>query len=200
MTGAVQPAPAHAAPDATPTAAAPAAPTGAPSAAIAGAGVELRRDAGLGPDALAMSAESEGELASIYRPEVRSAFSPAQLLDIGVVFMTAYLGGRVVGCGGMAPCAGAGGVYGELKRIFVTRPARGRRIAAVIIGRLEDEARARGLLLMRLETGDASPEAIRAYEDIGHRRCGPFGDYVENGSSVFMEKALTPDAESAGPA
>lgn len=152
--------------------------------------IELRRDDLLGPDALAMIGESEAELAAIYPPAVRYAFSPEQLLDAGVVFLTAHLDGRVVGCGGMAPCPASGGSYGELKRIFVTRAARGRRIAALIVGRLEEEARARGLPLMRLETGAASPEAIRAYERLGYRRRGPFGDYVENGSSVFMEKAL----------
>lgn len=152
---------------------------------VAGA-IELRRDDGLGPDALAMIGESEAELVAIYRPEVRYAFSPHQLREAGVVFVTAHLDGGVAGCGGMAPCD----EYGELKRIFVTREARGRRVAALIIGRLEDEARARGLPLMRLETGDASPEALRAYERLGYRRRGPFGPYVENGSSIFMEKAL----------
>ena len=150
------------------------------------AAIELRRDDGLGPDALAMIGESEAELAAIYRPEVRSAFSPHQLREAGVVFVTAHLDGGVAGCGGMAPCDG----YGELKRIFVTRAARGRRVAALIIGRLEDEARARGLPLMRLETGDASAEALRAYQRLGYRQRGPFGPYVENGSSIFMEKAL----------
>jgi putative acetyltransferase len=171
-----------------------------PAAAPGPTAVELRRDDGLGPDALAMIAESEAELAAIYRPEVRHAFSPAQLIDAGVVFLTAHLDGRVVGCGGMAPCPGTGGGYGELKRIFVTRAARGRRIAALIIARLEEEARARGLPLMRLETGDASPEAVRAYERLGYRRRGPFGNYAENGSSVFMEKALVPAAAGKGPA
>jgi putative acetyltransferase len=158
------------------------------------AAVELRRDDALGPDALAMIGESEAELASIYPPEVRYAFSPAQLIGAEVFFLTAHLDGHVVGCGGMAPCPGAGprtdGGYGELKRIFVTRAARGRRIAAAIVAALEDEARARGLPLMRLETGERSPEAIRAYQRLGYRRRGAFGAYVENGSSVFMEKAL----------
>lgn len=148
--------------------------------------VELRRDDGLGPDALAMIGESEAELASIYRPEVRFAFSPTQLIEAGVILVTAHLDGAVVGCGGVVPCDG----YGELKRIFVTRAARGRRIAALIIGRLEDEARACGLSAMRLETGGASPEALRAYERLGYRRRGAFGGYVENGSSIFMEKQL----------
>lgn len=156
--------------------------------------VELRRDDALGPDALAMIDESEAELASIYPPAVRFAFSPAQLIDAGVVFLTAWLDGRVVGCGGMAPCPGdgsrAGQGYGELKRIFVTRDARGRRIAAAIVAALEDEARACGLPVMRLETGSRSPGAIRAHERLGYRQRGPFGAYVENGSSVFMQKAL----------
>lgn len=130
--------------------------------------------------------ESEEELAALYPPEVRHAFSPAQLIDAGVVFVTAHLDGHLVGCGGMAPGEG----YGELKRIFVTRAARGRRIAAAIVARLEDEARARLLPVMRLETGGASPEAIRAYGRMGYVRRGPFGDYAENGSSVFMEKSL----------
>jgi putative acetyltransferase len=162
----------------------------APEAAREAGVLELRRDDALGPDALAMIAESEAELASIYRPEVRYAFSPAELREAGVVFLTAWLDGRAVGCGGMAPCPEADGGYGELKRIFVTRRARGRRAAAVIVEALEDEARARGLAAMRLETGEASPQAIRAYERLGYRRRGPFGTYVENGSSVFMEKAL----------
>lgn len=159
------------------------------SAATAPA-VEIRRDDGVGPEALAMIGESEAELSSIYPAEVRHAFSPRQLRDAGVVFVTAHLQGRVVGCGGMAPCPGADGGYGELKRIFVTKTARGRRVAAAIVAALEDEARARGLGLMRLETGDKSREAIRAYERAGYHRRGPFGGYAENGSSVFMEKAL----------
>ena len=178
-----------------------AAPPGAGSADSETPEVELRRDDRLGPDALAMIAESEAELAALYRPEVRSAFSPARLLEAGVVFVTAHLDGRVVGCGGMAPCPGTGDGHGELKRIFVTRSARGRRISAQIVARLEDEARGRGLPLMRLETGDASPDALRAHERLGYRRRGPFGAYRENGSSVFMEKALvTAPARRAGPA
>ena len=146
----------------------------------------LKRDDALGDDALAMIAESEEELLSLYAPEHHFAFSPEQLTDAGVVFFTAYVDGRVVGCGGMAPCDG----YGELKRIFVTKPERGKRIAAEIVAALEQEARTLGLSRMMLETGIDSPEAIRAYERLGYTRCGPFGDYEDNGVSVFMEKAL----------
>lgn len=146
----------------------------------------LRRDDTLSPDALAMIGESEAELASLYAPEHRYAFSPEQLLRADVRFLTAYHDGHPVGCGGVAPCDG----YAELKRIFVTRAVRGQGVAGRIVAALEDIARADGHALMRLETGLASPDALALYARLGYGEIGPFGAYVDNGSSVFMEKSL----------
>lgn len=140
----------------------------------------------LDPAALAMIAGSEAELSALYRPEVRHAFSPQQLVDAQVRFLVAFRDGEPVGCGGFAPCAG----YGELKRMFVVPSARGSGVAPAVIARLEALARAEGFALMRLETGSASPAAIAFYARSGYRRIGPFGGYAENGSSVFMEKPL----------
>ncbi len=140
----------------------------------------------LSGDALAMIGESEAELAGLYRPEVRSAFSPEELVTAEVRFLVARRGGRPVGCGGVARCEG----YGELKRIFTTRAARGTGVARALVRELEATARSLGLPVMRLETGLASPDAIALYERLGYRRRGPFGAYEENGSSVFMEKPL----------
>ncbi|RMF38054.1 MAG: GNAT family N-acetyltransferase, partial [Alphaproteobacteria bacterium] len=47
-----------------------------------------------------------------------------------------------------------------------------------------------GLPLLRLETGEDSPDALAFYAKSGFARRGPFGEYRENGSSVFMEKRL----------
>ena len=148
--------------------------------------IRLVRDDTLSPDALKMIGESEAELASIYPPEVRYAFSPEQLTSAQVRFVVAYSGDGPVGCGGVAPLDG----FGELKRIFVTKSARGQGIAGRIVTALEQEAATMGFARVRLETGHASPEAIRAYEKAGYRRIGPFGSDVDNGSSVFMEKAI----------
>ena len=125
--------------------------------------IQLRRDDSLGPNALAMIEESEAELASIYPAEVRYAFSPEQLTDAGVAFLVAYRDGLTVGCGGVAFYDG----FAELKRIFVTKAARGARIAAQIVEGLEQIAADAGLNLVRLETGEDSPEAIRLYGAIG---------------------------------
>ncbi len=138
------------------------------------------------PDALRLIGESEAELAALYAPEVRSAFSPEQLIAARVHFVVARIDGAAAGCGGLAPLDG----YGELKRIFTTAGARGHGVGRAVVAALEAEARRRGLPLMRLETGDASPEALALYARCGYARRGPFGHYLENGSSVFMEKAL----------
>ncbi len=148
--------------------------------------VTLVRDDALSTDALAMIAMSEAELASIYPAEVRYAFSPKQLTDAEVRFLTAYREDAVIGCGGVAPCDG----FAELKRIFVIPDARGSGVAGQIVAGLEAIARADGYHTMRLETGEDSPDAIALYTKLGYVRIGAFGTYEENGSSVFMEKAL----------
>ena len=149
-------------------------------------GLTFRRDDALGPDALAMIGESEAELALLYAPEHRYAFSPEQLLDADVRFVVAHEDGHLLGCGGVAPCDG----YAELKRIFVTKDARKRGIAAQIVTALEQIARSEGYPRVRLETGLASPDALALYAKLDYREIGPFGSYVDNGSSVFMEKSL----------
>ncbi|SEA77832.1 GNAT family N-acetyltransferase [Rubrimonas cliftonensis] len=140
------------------------------------------------PEALALIAQSEAELAAIYPAEVRFAFSPQELVAAKVRFVVAWLDGAPAGCGGVAPLEG----YGELKRIFTTRAARGRGVGRAVVTALEAEALSLGLPLARLETGHLSPEAISLYTALGYALRGPFGDYAENGSSVFMEKRLAP--------
>ncbi|MEL6338044.1 MAG: GNAT family N-acetyltransferase [Pseudomonadota bacterium] len=138
------------------------------------------------PDALAMIAGSETELASLYKPEHRNALDPQELIDAGVTFVVCYCDGAPIGCGGYAPFDG----FAELKRIYVADAARGAGIGAAIVHNLEGRARATGYALMRLETGEASPDALALYAKLGYARIGPFGHYVDNGSSVFMERAL----------
>lgn len=148
--------------------------------------LRIVRDDGLGQDALELIAQSEAELASIYPPEVRFAFSPDELRASGVMFCVAYDGDVAVACGGIAPLHS----YWELKRIFVRKDRRRKGVAHAIVAALEFIAREHTASCVRLETGEDSPEAIRFYERTGYRRRGPFGAYQENGSSVFMEKRL----------
>ena len=57
--------------------------------------------------------------------------------------------------------------------------------------RIEDEARAAGMTVARLETGIHQPEAIGLYRKLGYALRDAFGDYpTDDPNSVFMEKRL----------
>ncbi|MGI9311875.1 MAG: hypothetical protein ACR2P7_10210, partial [bacterium] len=50
---------------------------------------------------------------------------------------------------------------------------------------------------LRLETGVHQAAAIGLYARLGFIRRGPFGDYADDPLSVFMEKKLPRDDDSA---
>jgi putative acetyltransferase len=63
------------------------------------------------------------------------------------------------------------------------------------VGRIEDEARAAGKFVLRLETGIRQQEAIGLYKGMGFRPRGPFGHYASMPArnietSLFFEKVL----------
>jgi putative acetyltransferase len=114
------------------------------------------------------------------------------LLDIETLrqpemrFFSAIVGDKVMGCGG----CWLHGDYAEIKRVYVSPDARGLGVAKKLMQRIEDEARASGRMIARLETGIYQPEALGFYRALGYVDRGPFGDYSEDPNSVFMEKRL----------
>ncbi|MCF6367618.1 GNAT family N-acetyltransferase [Rhizobium sp. TRM95001] len=55
---------------------------------------------------------------------------------------------------------------------------------------LEALAATRHVGRLYLETGPLNIEAVRLYETLGYRSCGPFADYEENPHSLLMMKDL----------
>ena len=82
------------------------------------------------------------------------------------------------------------GDYGEVKSMFVSPDARGLGLGALLLARLEQEALLKGHKALMLETGDELDAAHRLYERAGFTKRGPYGDYPEANSSLFMEKIL----------
>ena len=80
--------------------------------------------------------------------------------------------------------------YGEIKRLYVSPPHRGQKIASKIMQRLELEIEENNLDFARLETGIYQPEAIALYKKKGYVACEPFGNYTEDPLSIFMEKQI----------
>lgn len=129
----------------------------------------------------------------------QAALYPAgsnHLLDIETLaqpqmrFFSVRVDDEVLGCGGIW----LHDDYAEIKRVYVAPKARGLGLARKIMARLEDEARAAGMIIARLETGIHQPEALGLYRALGYMDRGCFGDYPANDPlSVFMEKRLATD-------
>ena len=125
-------------------------------------------------------------LAHPYPPQSRHAFSVDKLVSEGVIFFITYYEGKLAGCGGVKMFDD----YGEVKRMFVRPIYRGRGLGKAMLNRLAEYARNKGAKVLRLETGIYEVEAIGLYESWGFSRRTPFGEYVEDPLSVYLEKRL----------
>jgi putative acetyltransferase len=102
-------------------------------------------------------------------------------------FFVARRAGEALGCGALRVDPSG---YGEVKRMFVRPAARGLKLGARILARLEAAARQEGLGCLRLETGVHQKAALGLYRAAGFREREPFGEYGPDPLSVFMEKPL----------
>jgi putative acetyltransferase len=123
----------------------------------------------------------------LYPAESHHGIDMDALTAPGVVFAVARdATGRVCGCGAVVLMKD----YGELKRMYVRPDARGRGTGSTLLAFLEAQALANDCTLLRLETGIRQPEALSLYARGGYVERGPFGNYLPDPNSVFMEKSL----------
>jgi GNAT superfamily N-acetyltransferase len=81
-----------------------------------------------------------------------------------------------------------GDEFAEVKRLWVSRMARGRGLSRRLMAALEARARALGITLLRLDTNSALPEAAALYRRDGWSEIARFSDdpYAE----LFFEKRI----------
>ena len=106
------------------------------------------------------------------------------------LFVARDASGRAVGMGALKE---HGDGLGEVKRMYTLPEARGQRIGASLLETVERLARADGLSLLVIETGEAPgfEAAWRVYEHGGFEVCGAVLDYPDSGYSRFYEKKLS---------
>jgi putative acetyltransferase len=160
-------------------------------AAAAASGITLEPVAAATDDVRALIGELDRTLAAEYLPEQQHGLSLEAIFQPHVRFFLARIDGAAVGCAGVAFFA----TFAEVKRMYVRDGVRGRGVARALLARIEAETLASGLTLLRLETGERQPAAIRLYDRAGFRRCGAFGDYAAMApsaiaTSLFYEKRL----------
>jgi DNA-binding MarR family transcriptional regulator/GNAT superfamily N-acetyltransferase len=101
------------------------------------------------------------------------------------VFVVALSDGEPVACGGLQeidPCVG------ELKRMWVHGDWRGAGLGSRLLRHLEDQARAVGHRIVRLDTNAALTEAIGMYQRAGYRVIERYND--NPWATHFFEKAV----------
>ncbi len=138
----------------------------------------------------ALLAASDRYHQSLYPAESYHLVDVSALLAPNVHFLVAQRDNALLGCGAVRIADDGGEPYGELKRMWVDPAARGTGLGGRILAALEDVLRDSGITLARLETGIHQPQALGLYRARGYRERPPFGDYIEDPLSVFMEKSL----------
>ncbi|MBE0453621.1 MAG: GNAT family N-acetyltransferase [Roseovarius sp.] len=140
------------------------------------------------PGASALLRQSHALMRALFPPEDNFFLDIDALCAPDIRFFEAKRGAETLGTGALAIRAD----HGEVKSMFVAEAARGQGVAAALLARIEAEAHALGLPCLRLETGNVLHDAHRLYARHGFAPRGPFGDYPDAPSSIFMEKSLGP--------
>jgi len=123
------------------------------------------------------------------------ALDHSALADAGITFWTAREDGVLLGCGALKQLDPR---QGEIKSMRTAPAARGRGVAAALLGEIVSAARHRGYEGLYLETGsqDFFAPARRLYERNGFIECAPFADYVLDPHSTFMHLDLAGGASA----
>ena len=139
--------------------------------------------------ARALIALSDAYMTTLYPAESNHLESASALKAPNVLFLGCFLQDQMVGCGAVKILSNDGR-YGELKRVFVLESHRGKGYSKAIMEKLEGHLKSSGIALARLETGPSQPEALGLYRRLGYVEREPFGAYVADPLSLFMEKRL----------
>lgn len=166
------------------------------------------------PDTLDLIARLNDELTRRYDDPTANFFrlDPEEVAPGAGVVVVGRLDDRAVACGALRRTAdvdldgdpagrtgrhtvgdGAGSpasATAEVKRMYVAPEARGSKLGAAVLDRLELEAAALGIDRLVLETGSRQDEAIGLYERAGFTARGPWGSYAESPYSRCYEKWL----------
>jgi len=148
------------------------------------------------PQVIALLSEHLANMFELSPPEHVHALDVARLKAPDVSFWTVWDGDALLGCGALKELSPT---HGEIKSMRTPAHLRRRGAGRAVLAHIVEVARQRGYHMLSLETG-SHPAFLKAqslYERFGFALCGPFGDYVENPSSVFMSLQLADGGEDA---
>jgi putative acetyltransferase len=129
--------------------------------------IQIREANPRSPEATALIRRLSAELSARYGNDGSGAFNPSDVDVPGGVFVVAWWGDFLLGCGALRPGPGRSG---EIKRMYVDPEVRGRRIARQMLDTLESYGRSFGYQRVYVETSLLQQEALRLYKGAGYTR------------------------------
>ena len=142
-------------------------------------------------DAAELFVASEASMEAMYPAESNHFVGPDVFSAEGNFLIGVFVGQNPVGCVGWMMTSAA---EAEVKRLFVDEHHRSAGLGRALMEALHEHARRVGITVLRLETGIHQVESVNLYRSLGYADIGPFGDYVPDPLSIFMEIPLHPDA------
>jgi putative acetyltransferase len=113
----------------------------------------------------------------------------AKLRRPGITLFAARIQGDLVGVCALKMLSTT---HAELKSMHVQSSSRGKGIARSLVSHILEFARSGGVEQVSLETGsnDEFAPARQLYSSLGFKNSGPFADYPDSSTSVFMSLTL----------
>ena len=139
------------------------------------------------PDIKNLLLSSHQLMKDLYPEEANSYLSISELCSSNIHFLGARQDKTYYGCGALHVKTD----YGELKSFFVEPSVRGNGIATLIMQEILLIAKKLNLKILKLETGVGLDSALNLYKRFEFEYCEPFGNYIENGYSIFMKKEIS---------
>ena len=139
------------------------------------------------PDIKNLLLSSHQLMKDLYPEDTNSYLSISELCSSEIHFFGARQNKKYYGCGALD----VKHEYGELKSFFVEPSVRGNGIASLIMQEILLTAKKLNLRILKLETGVGLDSALNLYKRFEFEYCQPFGNYIENGYSIFMKKDLS---------
>lgn len=141
-------------------------------------------------DVINVFADIDRLISSLYPVATSQALTVEELASPEVYAVGLKNQDGIVACGAIVKQFD-GTSYGEIRRLYVKPSYRGKGLSRRIMQILLYHAGEEQIPMIKLETGPKQIQSINLYENLGFKRCDPFGEYKQNPNSLFMELALS---------
>ena len=137
------------------------------------------------PDVVRMVAEVQAEYVVLYGGPDEAAVDPDEFVPPRGLLMVGLLDGEPVAMGGWRRMSDT---VAEIKRMYVSKPARRRGYSRRMLAEIERTAAEAGIAELILNTGPEQPEAVALYEQSGYTPIAGFGHYADHPHALFYGK------------